>query len=96
MADQPFFDREPSRTIVRKKVNEEFDGQVVTRTGGGTKQVLHACDDGESPICGSQTVDDDWRLKSLTVFPYGHRDWCKRCLIQLYPEKSNLKKRVRR
>lgn len=96
MANQPFFEREPSRTIVRKKVEEEFDGHVVVRTGGGAKKVIHACDDGESPICGSITIDNEWRAKSLDVYPRGHRDWCRRCLVQLFPERSNLKKRVRR
>lgn len=94
MANQPYFDphRMPTRTRIRRTIEEEFDGCVLIRTGGGTKQVMHAprliID--ERPLCMSETINGEWIEKSLNVYPYGHRDWCKRCLVRMFPERSNL------
>lgn len=94
MGMQKYFDEEPERERIRAMIVEEFAARVVRRTGGGTKQVLHApCDpdaEAEKPLCGSTTVSGEWDNKSLAVYPIQHRDWCRRCLIRMFPERSNL------
>lgn len=102
MANQPLIDAgaEPDRDRIRALIEDEFGGHVVLRTGGGAKQVLHApCDhetEAEEPLCGSLTIDGDWIGKSLLVYPPGHRDWCRRCLIRMFPDVSNVQPRVTR
>lgn len=100
MASQPYFDehRIPPRTTVRQMIEEDYENTVLIRTGGGTRQVMHAprliID--ERPICETDTKDTEWIEKSLDVYPRGHRDWCKRCLLRMFPERSNLNPGVTR
>lgn len=102
MANQTFFDdgEEPERERIRAMIAEEFAARVIRRTGGGTKQVLHAPrdpdPDADQPLCRSKTINGKWDNKSLLVYPRGHRDWCRRCLIRMFPEASNLEMGVTR
>lgn len=95
MTDSYFKDAyRPRRSEIRDTIKKEHDGRVATRTGGGQKDVLHALDVGsEEPttVCESQTDDGAWKDKPLAVFPYGFRDWCDRCLVRMFPERSTLK-----
>lgn len=94
MANQPYFDecRLPPRTIIRQMIEEDYENRVLIRTGGGTSKVLHAprLIQEERPICKSQTQDNEWIIKSLDVYPRRSKDWCRRCLIRMFPERSNL------
>lgn len=94
MASQPYFDdhRLPPRTTIRRMIEEDYENTVLIRTGGGTSQTLHAprLIQDERPICKSETQDNEWIVKSLDVYPRNAKDWCKRCLVRMFPERSNL------
>lgn len=91
----PYFKpaRRPNCGQIREKIEEEFGGEIVIpREAKSSKKRLHApADDCEEPraLCDSP-IGGYWALRPLVVYPAGHKDWCSRCLVQMFPDRAQI------
>lgn len=80
--------KKPPETIIRRKINEEYDGNVV-KTSSGNMLHVPSKHDGDNSICNITKKAKSATGTKLEYHPRGTKEFCNPCMARLFPERSN-------